>query len=114
MIRFNKLLLKGKNIYGMLLALKSKIMIQRDPKSKLNLKKYTLMNLTKMENKEGINYLMNGWSGGFDGAGADKGQYLFGVHPHGIHCYPILTFMTPNSDFYQQFNGKTDTITGVG
>jgi 1-acyl-sn-glycerol-3-phosphate acyltransferase len=30
-------------------------------------------------------------------------QYIFGVHPHGIHCIPLGQFCTPNSAFDRTF-----------
>jgi hypothetical protein len=32
-------------------------------------------------------------------------QYVFGVHPHGIHCLPLAMFSTEGSDFDIQFPG---------
>jgi len=48
----------------------------------------------------------------FDGDGlkANK-QYIFGVHPHGIHCWPLNVFAFHSSDFYQKMKGMK--MTGV-
>jgi hypothetical protein len=41
-------------------------------------------------------------------------QYIFGVHPHGIHCFPLFQFTTPGSVVDQQFPGLVGhTLTGI-
>jgi hypothetical protein len=43
-----------------------------------------------------------------------NGQYIFGVHPHGIHPFPLMHFTTPDNKFDQQFPGIVgNTLTGV-
>jgi len=44
---------------------------------------------------------------------ADK-QYLLGMHPHGIHCFPLTQLMIPSGEYYRQVNGNTDAYVGVG
>lgn len=38
-------------------------------------------------------------------------QYIFGVHPHGIHCWPLNVFAFLSSDFYAHL--PTMRMTGV-
>ena len=38
-------------------------------------------------------------------------QYIFAVHPHGIHCWPLNIFAFVTSAFYEAFPGMQ--IAGV-
>jgi hypothetical protein len=41
-------------------------------------------------------------------------QYIFGVHPHGIHCFPLFQFTTPGGIIDQQFPGLVGhALTGI-
>ena len=41
-------------------------------------------------------------------------QYVFGVHPHGIHCVPLIMFTTPGGPFDKRFPGLIgSSLTGL-
>mmetsp|Transcript_17283 Transcript_17283/g.25090 ORF Transcript_17283/g.25090 Transcript_17283/m.25090 type:complete len:376 (-) Transcript_17283:563-1690(-) len=40
-------------------------------------------------------------------------QYIFAVHPHGIHCMPLSQFTSYGSDFDKKFPGLVGRITGL-